>query len=345
MGLQIPVPGVDPGPDYAANVSGALTVVDQHNHTSGSGVLIPSAGLNINADIPFNSNNGTLFRSVRFAVQSAPLSLASDLACLYASGVDLYYNDLNGNQIRITQSGTVAGSAGTITGLPSGTASASYGGGTFVFQSATNTAANIDGGSYVLRNATANSRGLTLSPPSAMAANYTIVLPALSGSTGFITIDTSGNMGSSVPIAQGIVTSMIADANVTRPKLAAVGQQISASCGNFSTTSATPVNVTNLSVTITTSGRPVLIALQADGSSNFYQCEEGNGPSTDVIAYFRGATQIATHDVVVSDVTGPVPFPPSFIDVVTAGTYTYTVKVQTSGTLTFRFCVLVAYEL
>ena len=51
---------------------------------------------------------------------------------------------------------------------------------------------------------------------------------------------------------------------IDRPSLPAVGQQVSTSCANFTTTSATFVDVTNLTVTITTTGRPVVLLLQPD---------------------------------------------------------------------------------
>jgi hypothetical protein len=143
MGLPIPVVSTDPGPDWAQNINAALSILDGHNHSAGSGVLITPAGIFINADLLFNSNNATLLRSVRFSPQNSTLSASSDIGCLYEVGPDLYYNDGLGNQIRITQSGSVTGSTGTITGLPSGTASASYSAGTFTFQSATAVAANI----------------------------------------------------------------------------------------------------------------------------------------------------------------------------------------------------------
>lgn len=209
MSLPIPVTGVDSGPDWANNLNACLSIVDQHNHSSGSGIQITPAGLNINSDLAINGNNLTLIRSVRFSPQLSALSLPADVGCLYEAGVDLYYNDGAGNQIRITQSGSVSGSTGTITGLPSGTASASYGGGTFVFQSATSTSAVIDGGSFIFRNNTASSKGLTLSPPNAMASNYGLTLPSIPGSQSFLTLDASGNIAGYASISQGLTGSNI----------------------------------------------------------------------------------------------------------------------------------------
>lgn len=195
MGLIVPTVSVEPGPTWASDINASLSILDGHNHAPGSGVQINPAGLDINSDLPFNGNDAISLRSVRFNAQSSPLTGASpDLGCLYESGVDLYYNDGSGNQVRITSGGSVNAGAGSIGGLPSGTASVTYSGGTYVFQSATNTSAVIDGGSFILRNNTALSKGLTLSPPNAMAANYTITLPTVPASgISFVTMDSSGN--------------------------------------------------------------------------------------------------------------------------------------------------------
>jgi hypothetical protein len=195
MGLRIPVVGQDPGPDWANNINASLTIIDGHNHTPGSGVPIPPAGLNINSDLTFQDNNATNLRSGRFYPQSAPLSLGTDLGAIYESGVDLWYNDGNGNQIRLTQSGSIVGTAGSITGLPSGTASASYSSGAFTWQSATNTPATMNVGPLVVGDQVANSNTVTISPNSGIAANYNLSLPAaLPGALNYVTLDNIGNL-------------------------------------------------------------------------------------------------------------------------------------------------------
>lgn len=196
MGLTVPTVGVDPGPDWASSINADLSVIDGHNHSPGSGVQVNPTGLDINSDLPFGGNNATLLRSVRFSPQASPLALTTDIGCIYESGVDLFYNDGNGNQVRITQNGSVAGSTGSISGLTP-PASASYVSlsQTFVWQSGVNTPANTDTASVILRNLTANSKGLTLSPPNAMSSNYSIVLPSLPAATSLLNIDSSGNMG------------------------------------------------------------------------------------------------------------------------------------------------------
>jgi len=213
MLLPIPEVGLDPGPQYATDVNNCLTIVDGHNHSPGYGVQVNPTGIDINSDLPFNDNNLTSARSLRLQPQSTVLSGASDLGCLYEVVNDLFYNDGQGNQIRITQSGGIAGTPGSIANLVS-PASASYVAlsKTFVFQSAANTPANMDIASLVLRNLIANSHALTLNPPSAMGADYSLTLPSLPGSTSFLTIDTAGNISGSTPVANGITFSMLSTA-------------------------------------------------------------------------------------------------------------------------------------
>lgn len=194
MLLPLPIVGQEAGPQFATDINNSLTIVDQHNHTSGSGVQIPPSGLNINTDLSFNGNNLTNARSTRFSSQSSPLALTTDLNCTYVSGVDLYYNDGNGNHVRITQSGAVAGSPGSISNLTS-PASASFNNitETFVWQSAANTSANMDFASMTLRNLTAGSFGYTINPPT-LSSNITVTLPNLPSSQKIMTLDNSGNI-------------------------------------------------------------------------------------------------------------------------------------------------------
>lgn len=199
MGLTVPTVSVDFGPDWATNLNASLSVIDGHDHTPGKGVQVTPDGIDINIDLSFVGNNATNVRSVNFSSQSAPLAESTDLGCVYVSLLDLYYNDEAGNQVRITQGGALAGTPGSISGLvPPASVSYVPGSSTFVFQSDVDTPANMDAASYILRNLTANSFGLTLSPPNAMAADYTITLPALPASTSVVTIDSAGAM-STIP--------------------------------------------------------------------------------------------------------------------------------------------------
>jgi len=345
MNLSNPVPGVDPGPDYANNLYNSLNIIDGHNHSVGSGNQINSNGILINADLPFASlYNLTLLRSLRFAPQSAPLSLATDLGCLYESGVDLYFNDGSGNQVRITSGGSVNA---TSSGITSGTASASFSGGVLIVDSASNTPGNVQCGSVLIGNNTAGSNFVTLSAPSGLASGYPVVLPsALPGGRDFLTLDNSGNLATGVAYAGGLTTSNLsASAGILKTQIQSVGQQISTTCGNFSSASGSYVDVTNLTVTITTSGRPVMLILQSDGN--------GSNPSLiqstavfSTLAYIRDGSIVGSY----SFGTGSNVFPgiPVFFDyTATAATHTYKIQGKTAaGVNSFIVAnyILVAYE-
>ncbi len=341
MSLSIPSVGIDPGPDWADNLNASLTILDQHSHLAGSGVLITSQAININADLPFNSNNLTTARSIRFFSQTSPLSGGGDLGCLYESGVDLYYNDGNGAQIRITQSGGVVGSPGSISGLVS-PASATYvsGNSTFVWQSAASTPANLDAGSIILRNIVANSKGLTLNPPAAMSANYTLTLPQIPSVLSFLTIDTSGNISGTVSTSQGITNAMLSPGNV----------QIVTNNGG--SVSSTTFQYTGISVTITTSGRPVWVGIKPYTVSVYDLGNQWTVSANDTAylgLFYVGGAELSTNSN--PDITGNGTsiIPPGFLylDTSGAGTYTYGLYLKSNLGLmtTIGDLDLVAFEI
>lgn len=342
MNLPIPIPGVTSGPQWAQDINASLTLIDQHNHTSGQGVQIPPAGININSSLSFQNNPATNLQACVFTPQA---SYTTNYG-LHSEGVDLYFVDGNGNDIRLTSGGSVNA---TSSGIQSGTATASFSAGVLVVDSNSNTPANIQGGSILLGNNVANSKYLTLSPPSSMAANYSLTLPSIPAQTNVMTLDTSGNIGSTT-------WNTVAN-NRTRATGTTVGQggiAISASSGPFSTNSGTPVAVTNLSVTITTGGNPIVVRLIGDGTSHISSLEGTASGSTSISATFQiynGSTVVGNY-LLSSQATGnsnlDVPSSVlSTVDIETAGTYTYTVKVtsNTGATESVIYAKLMAYEL
>lgn len=115
MNLIVPVAssGVtgtgDTGPGYAQNISSdLLTLIDAHDHSSGKGVQVTPAGLNISADLAFNTNNATALRAARFTSQASGLVGGADVAELYVQVGNLWYVNSSGVQVQITSGGGLA---------------------------------------------------------------------------------------------------------------------------------------------------------------------------------------------------------------------------------------------
>lgn len=212
MSLVIPTVGSESGPQWASDLNASLNTIDSHTHASGSGVPITPDAISITADLSFNNFNVTDVKTVRLYAQASQPGSVSDLDCLYAYGVDLYFRDGNGNQVRITQSGGVAGSPGSITGLVS-PASATYvpGTQTFVWQSDVNTSAIMDAGTIKIRKLTASSNAISMAAPASLPANYTVTLPSALPSANAVRMITSGGtetfVGGYVPDYDAVIGS------------------------------------------------------------------------------------------------------------------------------------------
>jgi hypothetical protein len=366
MLLIQPTIGVDSGLTWEQAANANSSIIDGHNHTSGYGVQIPPAGLNINSDLTFQDNNATNLRSVRFYPQASPIGAAADLGCLYESGVDLWYNDGSGNQIQLTAGGSVNA---TSSGISSGTATASFVSSVLVVNAATNTPANIQVGSVLLGNNSAGSKFLTLAPPSSMAANYTLTLPSVPGSTLFVTLDTSGNLGTASSIqgtqiaAASLTGAQLASQTVAQGNLAlratgttvaAGGVATSSSCGSFTTTGTGLTTITNFSLTITTTGRPVVIGVQGAPGLAAYPAgayAEVSGGTAALVVPYRGTTPVCTYQLISFSSSPPsiAQYLPGIIgiDFPAAGTYTYTIQVNNvgGGTTSISNYTMFVYEM
>jgi hypothetical protein len=358
MALTLPVVSATLGPEWASELNAALALIDSHDHSSGKGTPVRSNGIYLDSDLDCHNINLKTLRSSRYTAQGSPLSGVSDVCCIYFSGADLYANDAVGNQVQITSGGGVAGSPGSISGLVS-PASVVYTPAStiFNFYSASTVRASLACGPLTIAEAVASGKGVTISVPTALAANYALELPAaLPASTKFMTLSAAGLIGVGPDVASGIDTANLADGAVTPSKKAALGQQVSASCGLFTTTSLTDVDVTNLTVTITTTGRPILIALIADGTGNGAEFSAYAGSGSSVAANLhlvRDSTEIAQWNLSLgTGISGAPgiysPITPLHIDVISAGTYTY--KIQTDsdtsgGTVRVYNYKLIAFEL
>ena len=396
MNLPIPGVGVTDGPTYASDVNTCLTLIDSHDHSSGFGVQITPAGLDINSDLSFGSNNATTLRSARFSSQNSALALATDLNCVYVISGNLYYNNNSGTSVQITNGSSLAGAAGTISGLPYGTASASYNSSTstFVWQSATNKSAYMDCSSILIRNFATSSYACTLAAPGSMSTDQTITLPTIPVASSIVMLSNTGTMSplqylTASNIASGTITTTqiasatitgsniasgtitttniasstitgsniaattidtgnlatncittvkITDANVTRAKLASVGQQVSSSSGSFTSgVTGAWTDITNLSISITTTGRPVIAMFQPRSAGNSLVDFAAADTKLRIYNTSTGATFEAYKN--------PQFF--SILEAPAAGTYTYKVQfyITSSDTVTVDNAVLAVYEL
>ena len=350
MGLLLPTPTVTLGPLWATQVVQAFTTIDSHNHSSGQGVQIPTAGIALNADLAFNSFNATLLRSSRMVNQGSPLITATDLTCLYASGGNLYYNNAGGAQIQITAGSALnAASIGGIGGdYTTSTASVFYTSASslFTFLSSPNVASKMLMGDIKLTDATvASGNAVTLRTVPSLASNYSLTLPpAVPGATAYLALDPTGAITSGRPFA--------------------LNKILSSSCGYYVTTSATMADVTNLVVTITTLGNPVFLFLIADGSAAGSGAGRIGASNTNASAnnaslevqWLRGATILTSQIAMGLNAPGLGATSENafvgcgcinYIDFPAAGTYTYKLQARSAGSTTTGIvanCVLVAYE-
>lgn len=280
MNLVVPTVGNQPGPDYANNINGDMGIIDGHDHTPGKGVLITPSGLNINTALTLNGNFLTNAAGVTLSAQASTPGLGT----IYESGVDLFYVDGIGNNIRLTQSGAVAGTPGSIANLvPPASASYVSGSSTFVWQSNTSIAANMDFGAAIFRNLSPNSTfGVTVQAPTALGSNYTLTLPSIPVSIAFLTLDTSGNISPSVSENQGITGSMIASQTITTTNIA--NQAITAT--QIANQTITATQIANATITGAKVASATITGANIVSNANF----DGN------------STQVNGKDIVVSQV-------------------------------------------
>ncbi len=149
-------------------------------------------------------------------------------------------------------------------------------------------------------------------------------------------------------IDDGAVTeAKIAALAVTTAKLAAANIQTSNSCGNYSHNS-TEQDIANLSVAITTNGRPVKIEFIGDGTSNPSMIGSTAVASIGYIRIYRDSTELARYGIRTPASPHLSLYPSSMIsytDGPSAGTYTYKATLTVSGgTIEVQYAKLRVWE-
>lgn len=155
-----------------------------------------------------------------------------------------------------------------------------------------------------------------------------------------------------------VTTAKLASGAVTQAKRAALGLQVSSSSGSFTTTSASLVDVTNLSVTAVSTGRPMFVGMVPDGTGGAAMVSatlsvaavavSGNLDILEDAVTFIGPFSLS-HAGASATLAAYWPCPAyQVIYTPAAGSHTYKVQAsRTSANLTVAVsnCKLVAYEL
>ena len=264
MLLPVPVPTLTTGPEWAQDIYACLySQIDAHDHSSGKGVQVPVAGLNINGDLTFQTHSATNLLTTSFVSQVSPLSTATYPLALYTVGSELWYNDNVGHQVQLTNGGTVNVVS---SGISDGSgAKAAFVSKVLVVNSAASTPGNIQAGSLLMGNNNTGGHFLTLSPPT-LSTNYTLTLPGDPGSLGatkFMTLDTSGNIGtasniSGAQIANGTIiggSSQIAQGTITNYNLAVTAYAQANPIAFSTSTVSSPGDIIVTTPDITATGR------------------------------------------------------------------------------------------
>lgn len=369
MNLTTSTPGVTNDLTAASNIESNWQVIDVHDHSSGKGTQVPTAGLNINAALNFSGNKAYNFLAAQFSNQTSSLSTASNKPCTYVLNGELRFIDNSGNDVQITNAGSVAGATGSISGLTAPVA-AGFAANTFSWQanSGTGLYAKMSNADINLYEATAGiTNAVTLKSYPSLAASYSVIFPsATPASTSYMTMSNTGQLAtaSADSIGQAMTSTGANAVSATRTRatgttVAAGGVAISSGTGtlDLALNSATNTDVTNLTVTITTSGRPVMIAL-ISGQANATAVSGGRIQSSTLtspdmsIHFVRDSTHVSTiwiyNDATsVSDTIYWSPGQFWHIDTPSAGTYVYKVMAASTTATLYRFqdIKLIAYEL
>lgn len=379
MGFTPPPVGQD-GPEWAENINDILnTNIADHDHTSGKGIPVTPAGINIDADLSMNANNLTDARTVRLQELATTSSFgAQDINALYDYNGDLYFVDGNQTAIRITQGGGLSpNTGGQINGLSGSSGEANFAAGTFEWlkQGSPNKEyANMENGPVFVYsgNDTNPANSVQLRGVDSLASNsilqlspVNITLPqAHPAATSFVTMSAAGVMGTGPVTAQGIGPSQLTPVNFASGNI----DQVDASWGYIFTTGSSFQNIPGLSASLDLSGlRPVrfgLIGKNVGSGGQGIISLSGDDANTGNEVYIRiqavsGATTQSLNLVTYGcppdyDLNGdttdfPVSSYNGFIDILSAGTWTFRVQGYATYTSTpfthINNCALVVQEL
>ncbi len=208
MGIDLPTPGGDSG-SWDDKINAAFGLIDTHNHASGAGVAVPTAGININADLSFGGYGATALGRASF---SAVAALASGSKTLFVSNADneLYWRTNAGANVKLTNGTSINTTlvGGIVGDYSSVGAAVAYDDANkrYTLKTQTATWARLATGPVrIFEYNTTDSVYVEHAVAAALAASYTVTWPAaLPGSTQLVQITSAGIVSYSNTIAENV---------------------------------------------------------------------------------------------------------------------------------------------
>lgn len=102
MNLDLPTVSITLGPTWASELNAALELVDSHDHTSGKGIPIRTAALDIDADLSLQNFRLVDSTSLQLVTAASPVSGVGFENSLSAASGDLYWTNSSGVAVQIT---------------------------------------------------------------------------------------------------------------------------------------------------------------------------------------------------------------------------------------------------
>ncbi len=212
MSLILPSLGGDIG-TWDDSLNALIRLVDPHDHTDGKGARVPTAGLDINANLAFNAFEITALGKVAFTAITTPVSGSKNLF-VDSNDNELYWRTNGGTNVKLTSGTTlnmslVGGIVGDYTSVGAEVAyddaNDRY---TFKQQTTFPWARIACGSIQIYEFNTTESVAVSLLCPAALAGSFSITLPiALPGSTVLMQMSSTGVITLSNTVADAFVCS------------------------------------------------------------------------------------------------------------------------------------------
>ena len=370
MLLTLPTVGVNgtQGPQWASELVDSLTSVDYHNHIEGRGKTLNNNSFVIDADFAIN------FKEIKEIASLALLNLGTQPTTLnlcYDFNGEFYFNDKNGNKVQITNGGTInVPSVDGITGdYTTSDADLSYSSTSksFIFKQTALITASTDHGPLKIYRPTLGSGYAQIKQNDSQSTDLDFTWPSFLPTTSQVIRSTDagvlnpselqstdivdGSILNSKMANDSVETPALKNSSVTSSKRVGANYVVSANTGTLALGLAVNTFVSQLQITITTIGRPVMVGVKSAAGSQGTLYLYQNILSISSFWCYRNGSLINPVNLRFGSInSNQVYMPPNilnFLDTPSAGTYTYTFRfiTGTNTGLTIQNVQSYAYEL